>query len=247
MASIDIGTIVTTQIPGYGDSADIQAALKLYHYGQATEPANVASVPAESIAGYILDLQDQIDTINGVSYLTASTFNAKGDLLSASADNTLSVLSVGSNGKVLSANSGTTSGLEWIDFPSSFTNLTATTVTATGNVIGHIATVYKNGNYTPTAGDISDDGKIIEFSSSYAHTFTVPTHANNPYPVGTQISILQTSSGQTSIVGASGVTINCTPQPSGLNGGRLRTTWSSATLIKRSSDIWVLIGDLSAV
>lgn len=242
----DIGSILKTQIPGYGDSADIQAALKLYHYGQATEPVDEASVPAESIAGYILDLQDQIDIINGVTYLTNSTFNAKGDLLSASADNTLSILSVGSNGKVLSANSGTTSGLQWIDFPSSFTNLTATTVTATGNIIGHIATVEKTGSYTPTSGDISDDGKLIEFNSTSAQTFTIPTNSNNPYPVGTQISILQTNSGQTTITGASGVTLNCTPQPTA-NTGKLRTQWSSATLIKRATNTWVLIGDLSAI
>lgn len=245
MASVDIGNIVTTQIPGYGDSADIQAALKLYHYGQSTVPANEGSVPPESIAGYILDLQDQIDTINSVSYLTASTFNAKGDLLSASADNTLSVLPLGSNGKVLSANSDTASGLQWIDFPSSFTNLTATTITATGNIIGHIATVEKTGSYSPTAGDLSDDGKLIEFNSASANTFIVPTNANNPYPIGTQISILQTGAGQTTIVGASGVGLNCTPQITS-NTGKLRTQWSSATLIKRATNTWVLIGDLSA-
>lgn len=245
MAAENIGTIVATKIPGYGDSADIQAALKLYHYGQSTEPANIGSLPAESIAGYITSLQGQINTINGVSYLTASTFNAKGDILSASADNTLSILSVGSNGKVLSANSATTSGLSWIDLPSSFTTLTATTITATGNVIGHIATVEKTGSYTPTSGDVSDDGKLLEFNSASANTFNIPTNTNNPYPIGTQISILQTGAGATTIQGASGVTINCTPQ-SVANGGKLRTQWSSATLIKRDTNKWVLIGDLSA-
>jgi hypothetical protein len=245
MAAVDIGTILPTKIPGYGDPADIQAALKLYHYGQLTEPANVGSLPGASVAGYLTSLQGQINTINSVSYLTASTFNAKGDLLSASADNTLSILPVGSNGRVLSANSATTSGLQWIDFPSSFTNLTATSVTATGNIIGHIATVPKTGNYTPTAGDLSDDGKLIEFNSSSAHTYTIPTHANNPYLIGTQISILQINNGQTTITGASGVTLNCTPQPT-TNVGRLRTVWSSATLIKRGENAWVLIGDLSA-
>lgn len=41
-------------------------------------------------------------------------------------------------------------------------------------------------------------------------------------------------------VGGAGVTINATP------GLKLRTQWSSATLIKRATDTWVAVGDLSA-
>ena len=39
---------------------------------------------------------------------------------------------------------------------------------------------------------------------------------------------------------AGGVTINATP------GLKLRAQWSYATLIKRATDTWVLVGDLSA-
>ena len=42
------------------------------------------------------------------------------------------------------------------------------------------------------------------------------------------------------MAGTGGVTINATP------GLKLRAQWSSATLIKRATDTWVLIGDLSA-
>ena len=58
--------------------------------------------------------------------------------------------------------------------------------------------------------------------------------------VSNTISILQTGSGQTTVVATGGVTINSTP------GLKLRTQWSSATLIKRATDTWVLVGDLSA-
>jgi hypothetical protein len=51
---------------------------------------------------------------------------------------------------------------------------------------------------------------------------------------------LQTGTGQTTIVATGGVTINATP------GLKLRTQWSSATLIKRAENTWVAIGDLSA-
>ena len=36
MAVESIGTLVPTKIPGYTDAADIQAALRAYHYGSYT-------------------------------------------------------------------------------------------------------------------------------------------------------------------------------------------------------------------
>lgn len=47
------------------------------------------------------------------SGIADTTFNAKGDILSASADDTPAILSVGSNGSILRAASGQTTGLEW--------------------------------------------------------------------------------------------------------------------------------------
>lgn len=85
----------------------------------------------------------------------------------------------------------------------------------------------------------SDNGKIIEMNNASANTLTIPTNASVEFPIGTQITILQTGAGQTTI-GGSGVTINGTP------GLKLRTQWSSATLIKRATNTWVVIGDLVA-
>jgi hypothetical protein len=53
-----------TQIPGYSDTADIQAALRLYHYGSDTIPANSGEILASSIAGYLKSLQQDIDTVD---------------------------------------------------------------------------------------------------------------------------------------------------------------------------------------
>jgi len=116
MAAESIGSLVPTKIPGLSDQADIQAALRVYHYGSytfdtaETDPAELVN---PSIAYTLNDLQDQIDAVSGGTSIAVSSFNAKGDILSASANDTLSVLSVGSNGKVLTANSATTTGLEW--------------------------------------------------------------------------------------------------------------------------------------
>lgn len=116
MAAESIGTLVPTKIPSLSDQADIQAALRVYHYGSYTfdtAETNAANLVNPSIAYTINSLQTQITNLDTGSTLKQTDFAAKGDLLSASANDTLSVLTVGSNGKVLTANSATTTGLEW--------------------------------------------------------------------------------------------------------------------------------------
>jgi hypothetical protein len=117
MAAESIGTLVPTKIPGLADQADIQAALRVYHYGSYTfdtAETVAANLVNPSIAYTINNLQTQITALTGGSAIQATSFNAKGDLFSASANDTLSVLSVGSNGTVLTANSSTATGLEWV-------------------------------------------------------------------------------------------------------------------------------------
>jgi hypothetical protein len=87
---------------------------------------------------------------------------------------------------------------------------------------------------------LSDVNKLVELSNASAITLTVPTNASvSGIAVGSQINLLQTGAGQVTVGGA-GVTINGTP------GLKLRAQWSSATLIKRATDTWVIVGDLSA-
>lgn len=63
MASENIGPIYTTQIPGYEDAADIQAALRLYHYGTTTVPATESELIANSTAGHIKALDTRVDFV----------------------------------------------------------------------------------------------------------------------------------------------------------------------------------------
>jgi hypothetical protein len=96
--------------------------------------------------------------------------------------------------------------------------------------------VEKTASYTLV---LSDKDKLVEMNSSSANTLTVPLNSSEAFPVGSQINILQTGTGQTTIDPVdSGVTINATP------GLKLRARWSSATLIKRAENVWVLAGDL---
>ena len=96
----------------------------------------------------------------------------------------------------------------------------------------------KTANYTLV---IADKDKMIEMNTAVntPNTVTIPTEATVAFSVGTKISIIQYGQGKTQILGAGGVNIKSTP------GAYLRAQFSSATAIKRATDEWYLIGDLS--
>ena len=98
--------------------------------------------------------------------------------------------------------------------------------------------VQKTASYTLST--LTHRDSMIEVSSTSGTTITIPAESSVNYPVGTTIDILQTNTGQVTIAGAGGVTVNATP------GLKLRTRWSSATLMKRAADTWVVFGDLTA-
>ena len=81
---------------------------------------------------------------------------------------------------------------------------------------------------------------MVEMSVASANNLTIPLNSSVAFATGTQINILQTGAGQTTINPTGGVTVNGTP------GLKLRAQWSSCTLIKRGTDTWVAMGDLSA-
>lgn len=59
----DIGNIYKTKIPSYAEAADIQAALKLFHYGTTTVPTTEGEILADSLAGHLKALDTRLDTI----------------------------------------------------------------------------------------------------------------------------------------------------------------------------------------
>lgn len=90
---------------------------------------------------------------------------------------------------------------------------------------------------------LADKDKLVEVSNAAANTVTIPTNATAAFPIGTQVNILQTGAGQTTISGTSGVTVNSTGATAA--SPKLRAQWSSATAIKRGTDTWVVIGDIA--
>jgi len=188
MAVESIGSLYPTKIPGLADAADIQAALRAYHYGSytySTANTSYASLEANSMAKFLFDIETDITALENrpssggevdtnapaagdftpteipdgfiwvdedgslggeptgatavftnsapTTSLTTGTIwvdkdatavltnpfipqaiiAAKGDLLAGTANDTVAVLSLGTNDYYLKANSGTATGLEW--------------------------------------------------------------------------------------------------------------------------------------
>jgi hypothetical protein len=149
-----------------------------------------------------------------------SSFTAKGQLLSASASGTTSLVNVGTNDYVLTADSTQTAGLKWAAAPTTSLNLTFNAQTGT--------------TYTLVSGDVN---KLVTLSNASAITVTVP---NGVFTTGQQINLQAIGAGQATIASDGTTTITSTP------GLKLRAQYSSATLICTGTNTFTLVGDLSA-
>lgn len=58
-----IGAQKPTSIPSLTDNADIQAALRLYHYGEGFDHTSNGTLEPESIAGYLTNIDGRLDDI----------------------------------------------------------------------------------------------------------------------------------------------------------------------------------------
>lgn len=128
----------------------------------------------------------------------------------------------------------------------------AITSVATNDVVYYNGTSWVNKNVSAIpvsinaqsasyTASISDAGKIVEISNASGVQLRVPMNSSVAYPIGTQITVLQTGVGQITVTpDDESVTVNATP------GKKLRAQWSSAVLTKRATDTWVLTGDLTA-
>jgi hypothetical protein len=87
---------------------------------------------------------------------------------------------------------------------------------------------------------LSDAGKMVTLTNASAITLTIPLNSSVAFPVNTRIDLLQYGAGQVT-VGGSGVTIYS-------SGSKLKLTgqYSGASLWKKATDTWVLIGDIAS-
>ena len=93
-----------------------------------------------------------------------------------------------------------------------------------------------------TIASSTDEGKTLKFTSSSAVSVTVPTAANDAgWAVGDYVELIQYGSGQITVAGAVGVTVNATDTQK-----KTRVQFSSMTLIKIDTNEWLLTGDTTA-
>jgi hypothetical protein len=225
--SEEVGALYTTLIPSLSDSADIQEALRLYHYGAPSgtapgeyDPTNTNTVllPVESVAYYLNNLQGQITTLSGTLGVQTSAWTSKGVILTASAAATLFALSVGSDGTVLTADSSATGGISWTSLPVTLTN------TATLS------------NKTLTAPRFADNGFIADANGNEMVIFDTVASAVNELTIG------NAATGTNPFIAASGggtnISINLIPKGTGQiqsNGVDMLTQTNTVTGITNKS------------
>lgn len=112
---------------------------------------------------------------------------------------------------------------------------------AAHNADGSLKDVVQNTRVASYTLVLSDSGKVVEMNLGSPNNLTVPPNSAVAFPIGTIIEIIQLGAGQTTIVAGSGVTIH---SPNGEL--KLSGQYSSASLRKRATDEWVLIGDIVA-
>lgn len=148
-------------------------------------------------------------------------------------------------GSVLVASTGGTT---------SWTTVGTAGINSTGGTVGYALTAgsdsvtswQPSGAFIPIAsgGTVAytfgsaDQGKILEFDGTF--TVTVPPEATFNYSTGSVLNLLNIGTGTITIAGGTAVTVNGNP------GLKLSTQWSGASIVKRSADTWVAVGDLSA-
>ena len=88
---------------------------------------------------------------------------------------------------------------------------------------------------------IADRGKLVEMNVATANNLTIPLDSSVAFPIGTEIEIAQYGAGQTTIVGAVGVTIR-----SASGNLKIASQYVAVSLIKIGTNEWYCFGNLSA-
>jgi hypothetical protein len=121
--------------------------------------------------------------------------------------------------------------------------LTNKTLTTPVINIGQNTPTFTTNAYTLVLGDAYE--VLLASNGATAGTINIPTNATAAFATGTQITIIQTGSGQLTITATTPATTTILSTGATAASPKLRAQYSSATLIKTGTDTWYVVGDLA--
>ena len=123
--------------------------------------------------------------------------------------------------------------------PSAAAYTDSTQIATTAQVFDTVTTVPENAQTGTTYTlALTDAGRMVTLNNAAAITLTIPTAASVAFPIGTRIDLFQLGVGQVTVTGS--VTLRSSGSKVKLAG-----QYSGATLWKRGTNDWALIGDIA--
>jgi|688.fasta_scaffold313068_3 hypothetical protein len=149
--------------------------------------------------------------LDSAAVIAPTIVNAKGDLISASADNTPAILSVGTNGQVLTAASGQATGLQWATpVTGGMTLISETTLSGATTTLSSIPQTYnllylivKN---VQNSGSATTLKYTVNGNSGTVYSVVGATSASNQTWSQTSVNLINAAFPNTANVNFSGMT-----------------------------------------
>lgn len=95
----------------------------------------------------------------------------------------------------------------------------------------------QSASYTLVLADVA---KAVELTVATANNLTVPPNSSVAFPIGTVIEVVQLGAGTTTLVPGAGVTLQSRGALLNLAG-----QFAVASLRKRATDVWIVVGDVA--
>jgi len=213
LAAGEFGFETDTRQFKIGDGSTVWSGLAYPATGTITEVVAGTGLTEGGTSGVVTL---NLDT---TAVISPTTVDSKGDLIVGTADDTVGRLGAGTDGQVLAANSGETTGLEWV------TPYGASTPTE--------FSVVSTTSYTISS---SDAGKVIIVDTANPTTITLTTTGLS---AGQQVVVHQYGAGSVSFSATSPAVLNSRDGLTTIAGQH-----SAVSLIKYDTNNWIMIGDL---
>lgn len=228
----------------YGGTANNQVITQVVTGTPSGSPVAPAA-PANSLTIATVLVAAAVTTITSGAITDTRTYASFTDTVTKASNTLADSLTINGiasqTGKALRVNDST-GALKWGVSPTGTVTWPDGTTQVTSSVYNPNLTI---NNQTGTAYTLNatDAQKFVTFTNAATQIVTIAPNSIQALQTGTQIQLSQLGTGQVTIVGATSpsvVTVNGTP------GLKLRTQYSTATLVQLSTDNWILIGDLTA-